>query len=73
MSFHQTESDHPLTLSFTDLSVWCYKCESYIENPTLHKFKNLVHLSKFNEELLWCYETDETFKLNLQTGSDDSD
>ena len=52
---HNKATDHPLTLSFTDLSVWCYKCEDYIDNPILHKYKNLAHISKFGEELVWSY------------------
>lgn len=73
---HQVSSEHALTLSFSDLSVWCYKCEAYIDNSQLHKYKNLVHISKFNEELVWSYESNEplTFQLNLQTTqSDDSE
>lgn len=55
-AFHSISSDHPLTLSFSDLSVWCYKCEAYIDNPQLHKYKDLAHRSKFNgEELAWSY------------------
>lgn len=30
---HADETQHPLTLSFSDLSVWCYGCEAYIDNP----------------------------------------
>lgn len=30
---HAEESDHPITLSFTDISVWCYDCGAYIDNP----------------------------------------
>lgn len=48
--------NHSLALSFSDLSVWCYKCEAYIDNPILHKYKNLAHLNKFDEELVWSYE-----------------
>lgn len=33
MSRHGHEIGHPLTLSFSDLSVWCYQCEAYIDNP----------------------------------------
>lgn len=55
---HHTETDHPLTLSFSDLSVWCYKCEAYIDNPILYKFKNLAYQNKFGEELPWSYELD---------------
>lgn len=35
---HGQESEHPLTLSFSDISVWCYGCEAYIDNPV--SFKN---------------------------------
>lgn len=30
---HYEEVEHQITLSFTDLSVWCYGCEAYIDNP----------------------------------------
>ncbi|XP_076299749.1 histone deacetylase 6 isoform X1 [Lasioglossum baleicum] len=52
---HGEELDHPLALSFSDLSVWCYKCEAYIDNPRLFAARNAVHQSKFNEELPWTY------------------
>ena len=29
---HNEESHHPLALSFSDLSVWCYSCDDYIHN-----------------------------------------
>ena len=29
---HSNESGHPLALSFSDLSVWCYLCEAYVDN-----------------------------------------
>lgn len=29
---HGVVSSHPLVLSFSDLSVWCYPCEAYIDN-----------------------------------------
>lgn len=32
MMQHAEEAAHPLTLSITDLSVWCYGCEAYIDN-----------------------------------------
>lgn len=66
MLFHHLESDHPLTLSFADLSVWCYKCESYVDNPCLYKYKNFAHLDKFGEEMIWSYgSTTESIELNL--------
>lgn len=37
---HEENTGHPLTLSFSDISVWCYACESYIDNPvSLRPFK----------------------------------
>eukprot|EP00494_Astrolonche_serrata_P006208 UN06225 len=27
---HNKDSDHPITVGISDLSIWCYKCESYI-------------------------------------------
>ncbi|XP_055626253.1 histone deacetylase 6 isoform X1 [Toxorhynchites rutilus septentrionalis] len=56
---HSVEADHPLALSFSDISVWCYKCESYVDNPVLHGYKNLVHQDKFGgEQLVWSYGSD---------------
>ena len=66
---HNQTTDHPLTLSFTDLSVLCYKCENYIDNPILHKYKNLAHISKFGEELVWSYGND----LNLVLAESDDE
>ena len=66
---HNQSTDHPLTLSFTDLSVWCYKCENYIDNPILHKYKNLAHRSKFGEELVWSYGNQ--FVLNVEDSDDE--
>lgn len=53
-----TEREHTLTLSFSDLSVWCYKCEDYIDNSALFKYQNLAHLDKFGEEMVWSYGND---------------
>lgn len=61
MLFHHLETEHPLALSFSDLSVWCYKCEAYIDNPALFPYKNLAHQSKFGEPLVWSYGTDSLF------------
>lgn len=60
MSQHHisSEREHTLTLSFSDLSVWCYKCEDYIDNPVLFKYQNLAHLDKFGEEMIWSYGND---------------
>ena len=39
MSNHHTEIGHCLVLSFRDLSVWCYECDSYIDNKVKKKFQ----------------------------------
>lgn len=71
---HFESSEHPLTLSFSDLSVWCYACEAYVDNPQLHKYKNLVHKSKFDgEELVWSYGNEETMVIDLRANAEDDD
>ncbi|TRY64948.1 hypothetical protein DNTS_024632 [Danionella cerebrum] len=52
MVTHGQVSGHPVVLSFADLSVWCYACESYVHNKVLHEAKNAAHLVKFGEGLL---------------------
>uniref|UniRef100_A0A8C2BVF4 Protein deacetylase HDAC6 n=1 Tax=Cyprinus carpio TaxID=7962 RepID=A0A8C2BVF4_CYPCA len=51
MVTHGQVSGHPMVLSFADLSVWCYACESYIHNKVLHEAKSAAHLVKFGEEI----------------------
>lgn len=64
MLFHHLEhEDHALALSYSDISVWCFKCENYIDNPILYKYKNLAHRDKFGEEMVWCYDTQPILKL----------
>lgn len=55
-SIHSQHTGHPLTLSFTDLSVWCYGCDAYVDNPRLYDVKNSAYKNKFNCELPWTYE-----------------
>lgn len=56
MLFHHVETEHALALSYSDLSVWCFKCENYIDNPILYKYKNLAHRDKFGEDMIWSYD-----------------
>lgn len=71
---HYVSGEHPLTLSFIDLSVWCYACEAYVDNPQLFKYKNLVHKSKFDgEELVWSYGNDSVMQIDLRTAGDDDE
>jgi histone deacetylase 6 len=72
MMYHNLDKDHPLTLSFADLSVWCYQCEAYIDNPALYKFKNLAHIDKFNEEIPWSMSQMDT-TIQMHDANDDDD
>jgi hypothetical protein len=36
MKKHNDESGHPIALSFSDLSIWCYKCEDYVSQVCCH-------------------------------------
>ncbi|KAF7233372.1 hypothetical protein EG68_06928 [Paragonimus skrjabini miyazakii] len=48
---HFSSTDHPIVLSFADLSCWCYKCESYVNSPVLMLPKQAVHRAKFGTDL----------------------
>ncbi|CAF0704332.1 unnamed protein product [Brachionus calyciflorus] len=39
MSEHYEMTKHPMALSFSDLSVWCYVCDSYVHNDLLSEVK----------------------------------
>ncbi|XP_057296441.1 NAD-dependent deacetylase sir2A-like [Hydractinia symbiolongicarpus] len=43
---HNMETQHPIALSFSDASVWCYSCESYIDSPVLRQICNSVSVAK---------------------------
>ncbi|TDH11066.1 hypothetical protein EPR50_G00081610 [Perca flavescens] len=51
MVTHGVVSEHPMVLSFCDLSVWCYLCEAYVHNQILFEAKNAAHCAKFGEEI----------------------
>lgn len=38
MAEHNATTNHPVALSFSDASVWCYSCDSYIASPALARF-----------------------------------
>lgn len=73
MLFHSIESAHPMALSFSDLSVWCYPCEAYIDNSKLHVYKNLLHRHKFGEDMVWSYPTDSKSNNGNDSDNDDYD
>lgn len=49
---HHSSNHHPLALSYSDLSVWCFDCDSYVDNELLFNMKNQAHKEKFGEEML---------------------
>ncbi|XP_032295809.1 histone deacetylase 6 isoform X2 [Drosophila virilis] len=55
MEQHCRRAKHPLVLSFSDLSVWCYECSAYIDHPLLYAYQNLAHLDKFQEPMAWTH------------------
>ena len=46
---HTEATKHPLALSFADFSVWCYPCNSYIDNEIFEEAKKAAIKSKFGE------------------------
>ncbi|XP_060039621.1 histone deacetylase 6 isoform X2 [Erinaceus europaeus] len=48
---HYRDSEHPLVLSYVDLSVWCYCCQAYVHNQAFLEAKNKAHQNKFGEEM----------------------
>ncbi|KAH8547482.1 histone deacetylase 6-like protein [Umbelopsis sp. PMI_123] len=45
---HAAEAQHPIALSLSDLSVWCYQCDEYITSPLVDNLKRRVYILKFN-------------------------
>ncbi|GAB5593478.1 hypothetical protein Unana1_08378 [Umbelopsis nana] len=45
---HAAEDSHPIALSLTDLSTWCYSCEEYITSSRLDTLKRSVYILKFD-------------------------
>ncbi|XP_003382755.1 PREDICTED: histone deacetylase 6-like [Amphimedon queenslandica] len=44
---HSEASGHNIVLSYADLSVWCFTCDSYVYNPVLFPFIKLASDDKF--------------------------
>ncbi|KAI9011859.1 hypothetical protein CLU79DRAFT_771622 [Phycomyces nitens] len=51
MSEHCKETGHSVCLSYSDLSVWCNQCESYIKSKALQDIKRLAYQAKFGQVL----------------------
>ncbi|KAJ6815895.1 putative histone deacetylase 6 [Iris pallida] len=49
---HHQETGHCLALSFSDLSVWCFACESYLDVQAIQALQpvyEVAHLLKFGQ------------------------
>ncbi|XP_068213599.1 uncharacterized protein HDAC6 isoform X1 [Palaemon carinicauda] len=51
MLMHGVSEEHYMVLSFADLSVWCYACDSYIHHESLQEVKRAAHVDKFGEDI----------------------
>jgi len=49
---HFNETQHAMALSYSDLSVWCYQCDNYVDNEVLYVVKNKAHMDKFDGETM---------------------
>ncbi|CAM8943077.1 unnamed protein product [Rhodiola kirilowii] len=50
---HNQETSHCLALSFSDLSVWCYSCEAYLDAQVIAQLRPVyetTYLLKFGED-----------------------
>ncbi|GJP43212.1 hypothetical protein CLOM_g2706 [Closterium sp. NIES-68] len=49
---HITETGHPVAAGFRDLSVWCFRCDSYLDAiriPALEPLFAALHVAKFGQ------------------------
>jgi NAD-dependent histone deacetylase SIR2 len=51
MLAHYEEVHHSLAISFSDLSFWCYLCDSYVESPQLSALLRHFQTVKFGEDI----------------------
>ena len=54
-----------MALSFSDLSVWCYCCDNYVDNEKLYSIKNAAHRDKFGEEMMKVEPSEGTVDITL--------
>ncbi|GAB1603687.1 histone deacetylase 6-like isoform X1 [Argonauta hians] len=46
---HEEEAGHCMVLSYSDMSIWCYECNSYVEHEIIQKAKAAACKHKFGE------------------------
>jgi len=67
--------DHCISVSFADCSCWCYKCDSYIEDPISVQFVRCVQRNKFGlppEPKMAAVGEDATAFVSPFVGGEDS-
>jgi len=47
MAEHNSSSSHEIAVSFSDASIWCYSCDSYIDSVELSQVRRVVGQVKF--------------------------
>jgi len=67
LSHYFCNLSHPLALSFSDLSVWCFECDSYVDNQQLYPVKNKAHMDKFQGEEMVMPDYSGTTSLLLES------
>lgn len=59
MLFHSVAEEHLVVLSYSDLSVWCYACNDYIDNQVQcaeKKKEKRDEKSKFSVTCFWILD-----------------
>ncbi|CAJ2651056.1 histone deacetylase 6 [Trifolium pratense] len=52
MLHHFRQTNHSVALSFSDLSVWCFSCDAYLDAQVIHQLRpvhQLAYILKFNQ------------------------
>ncbi|KAI8068151.1 uncharacterized protein B0P05DRAFT_552012 [Gilbertella persicaria] len=49
MKQHAEETGHAVCISYSDLSVWCFKCDAYIIHKDLQPMKTSLYRLKFDQ------------------------
>ncbi|CAH9073577.1 unnamed protein product [Cuscuta epithymum] len=43
---HHQRTNHPIALSFSDLSVWCFSCDAYLDVPAIPALR-IAHMTAY--------------------------
>lgn len=60
MVTHGAVAEHPVVLSFSDLSVWCYLCEAYVHNQVTVQNTNYKSQNRNYKSEISCKTTNAT-------------